>query len=568
MEASVKHFDAIVLGTGLVQSIVAGALARDNKQILHLDRNPFYGEEYAAFDPVALLTNLSNQNPGIFLSASSLGSNSPATIELDFWKSFQDLTVAFGEESRDIQDGTSLIDPSTENRPEEQSNLSEETTSEHPEKTVDPAADVTAAEDLTRFKEDHPSQYELLEKLLGPSPYSEQSSTRVLLNLFRKTRNHNLELSPSLLLSRGDTVDLLVTSNVGKYLEFKALESIWYMRDGKAERVPGTKEDVFDSPISLVDKRYLMRFLKSVGDRESWEAKEGIDTTTFVDYMSAQGLSSQLRDVIINAIAFVTDRAIAKSLTARAGLERTYQHMSSLGRWGSTAFLCGLYGTGSEICQAFCRQCAVYGGTYMLNVDINSIEEIAENSDVRFRLKLNDGTTFTSKYIVGSQDYTHLLQRKPALPRTLLHRAICILPNSRALHDGSLSLTVWPPSISNSGVIGYQTCWDVGSCPKESNILYLQSTEASAIDPILTSLNPTITIRYSHSIPTPVPPPSEATSITARPSQPFWISGPQPGISIEDAANEARQIVVDGMSAGWFASEEAGQSEEEEDLIV
>ena len=37
-------FDAVILGTGLVQSILAGALAFHGKKIIHIDKNDFYGE--------------------------------------------------------------------------------------------------------------------------------------------------------------------------------------------------------------------------------------------------------------------------------------------------------------------------------------------------------------------------------------------------------------------------------------------------------------------------------------------------------------------------------------------
>ena len=40
-----SKFDAIILGTGLVESILASALARARKKVLHLDRNEYYGHE-------------------------------------------------------------------------------------------------------------------------------------------------------------------------------------------------------------------------------------------------------------------------------------------------------------------------------------------------------------------------------------------------------------------------------------------------------------------------------------------------------------------------------------------
>lgn len=41
-------WDAVIAGTGLRESLLAAALARAGKKVLHLDRNPYYGDEYAA----------------------------------------------------------------------------------------------------------------------------------------------------------------------------------------------------------------------------------------------------------------------------------------------------------------------------------------------------------------------------------------------------------------------------------------------------------------------------------------------------------------------------------------
>src|SRR5690606_17839606 len=49
-------FDAIVLGTGFTQTIVAAALSRAGKTVLHLDENDYYGGESGAFGFRELMT--------------------------------------------------------------------------------------------------------------------------------------------------------------------------------------------------------------------------------------------------------------------------------------------------------------------------------------------------------------------------------------------------------------------------------------------------------------------------------------------------------------------------------
>ena len=49
MEELSNSYDIIILGTGLGSSLLAGALGRIGKNVLQLDRNDYYGSDYASF---------------------------------------------------------------------------------------------------------------------------------------------------------------------------------------------------------------------------------------------------------------------------------------------------------------------------------------------------------------------------------------------------------------------------------------------------------------------------------------------------------------------------------------
>lgn len=51
-----ENYDVIVLGTGLKECILSGLLSVQGKNVLHLDRNGYYGAETASLN----LTNLWN----------------------------------------------------------------------------------------------------------------------------------------------------------------------------------------------------------------------------------------------------------------------------------------------------------------------------------------------------------------------------------------------------------------------------------------------------------------------------------------------------------------------------
>jgi len=43
-------YEVIVIGTGLEESIVAAAVARNGHSVLHIDTKDYYGEDWASFN--------------------------------------------------------------------------------------------------------------------------------------------------------------------------------------------------------------------------------------------------------------------------------------------------------------------------------------------------------------------------------------------------------------------------------------------------------------------------------------------------------------------------------------
>lgn len=58
------HYDVILSGTGLVQSILSAALSKSGKKVLHLDKNDFYGGDYHATHTLAQFLALCNTRKG------------------------------------------------------------------------------------------------------------------------------------------------------------------------------------------------------------------------------------------------------------------------------------------------------------------------------------------------------------------------------------------------------------------------------------------------------------------------------------------------------------------------
>jgi hypothetical protein len=112
------------------------------------------------------------------------------------------------------------------------------------------------------------------------------SQIQLLEEFLKNTRKYNFDLSPKLLYSRGPLTNLLISSGIGKYLEFKLLErtAVYEALTDKVEMMPTSKEDVFVSKaLSLKEKRLLMKFLQFAVDYENQkEVWEGSFTCLFV----------------------------------------------------------------------------------------------------------------------------------------------------------------------------------------------------------------------------------------------------------------------------------------------
>jgi hypothetical protein len=57
-----SNFDLIVLGTGLPESMIAAATSANNKTVLHLDPNPFYGSQIPLRFPLSPRSGLTKKN--------------------------------------------------------------------------------------------------------------------------------------------------------------------------------------------------------------------------------------------------------------------------------------------------------------------------------------------------------------------------------------------------------------------------------------------------------------------------------------------------------------------------
>lgn len=85
------------------------------------------------------------------------------------------------------------------------------------------------------------------------------------------------------------------------------------------------------------------------------------------------GLEAGTRDFIGHAMAlYQTDSYINEKGAAVEAIQRIHLYGTSVSRYGKSPYIYPLYGLG-ELPQGFARLSAIYGGTYMLNTNIDEI---------------------------------------------------------------------------------------------------------------------------------------------------------------------------------------------------
>ncbi|CAO3611488.1 unnamed protein product [Mucor fragilis] len=305
--------------------------------------------------------------------------------------------------------------------------------------------------------------------------------------LLNKSRSYNLDTTPKLLGTREDLVETLIRSGVGRYLEFKNVDDIFiFDKASRAlEKVPSSKEDVFiNKSVSLIEKRKLMKFLTFAMELDEQKDDNPLlqdtESMSYCQFLQEKfKITGKLQEAIVYAIALVDDKASVKE-----GLDSTHRFVQSMGRFGKGAYLCPLYGGASEIAQAFCRVCAVYGGIYILNQSLDRFIVDKETGECT-GIVTKEGQEYKCKKLITGMDYLDAssLPAKDNHNGTWISRAMLVTDTRLKAEDTKqylaepLSYCVFPPG-SEAGntdepIYGIQQNDESMACLKGQYVTYL-----------------------------------------------------------------------------------------------
>ncbi|KAI4163297.1 MAG: hypothetical protein LQ342_003032 [Letrouitia transgressa] len=258
-----------------------------------------------------------------------------------------------------------------------------------------------------------------------------------------------IDLVPKLLMSNGELTNILVSTDVTRYLEFKQIAGS-YVQQGSGSKatvakVPSDAGEALRSPLmGIFEKRRAKKFLEWVGafkdDDPATYGGLNLNTCTMKEVYDKFGLEPSTRDFIGHSMAlYQTDEYINLRGAAKETVQRIRLYVNSMARYGKSPYIYPLYGLG-ELPQGFARLSAIYGGTYMLNTNIDEIQyDGGKVSGIKATMKErgdeSEGMKFTTKTktLIGDPSYF------PGKVHVVGHllKAICILTHPVANTDNS-----------------------------------------------------------------------------------------------------------------------------------
>ncbi|EEQ41549.1 conserved hypothetical protein [Clavispora lusitaniae ATCC 42720] len=253
-------------------------------------------------------------------------------------------------------------------------------------------------------------------------------------NIGGRDRDWCVDLIPKFLMANGELTNILVHTEVTKYIEFKSIGGSYVYRSGRISKVPSNEMEALRSSLmGIFEKRRMKRFMEFVAAYDENDASThksmDLDKNTMDEVYTYFGLEKGTKDFIGHAMAlWATDDYMSEP--ARPTIERIILYVQSVARYGKSPYIYPLYGLG-ELPQGFARLSAIYGGTYMLGTPI---DEILYDENKKFAGVVTKEGTAKAPIVIA--DPTYFPERVKKTGSKVI-RAMCILdhpvPNTNDL---------------------------------------------------------------------------------------------------------------------------------------
>jgi Rab GDP dissociation inhibitor len=251
---------------------------------------------------------------------------------------------------------------------------------------------------------------------------------------YGENRDWNVDLIPKYIMANGSLVKLLLKTNVSQYLEWKAVDGtfvyqfhkggVFSKAKGEIHKVPATASEALSSDLmGLLEKNRFRKFLSFIQDYEADKPKtqNGLaPNCLFKEVVKKYGLESNTVDFVGHAVALYTNDDFLEK-QALTTIEKMQLYFNSFGRYGNSPFIYPVWGL-SGLAEGFSRLCALYGGTYMLNRDV---EEILYDENGNFKGIKSQGEEAYGKILITEPSYVQKFGKVKSIGKVF--RRICLL---------------------------------------------------------------------------------------------------------------------------------------------
>jgi len=189
-------------------------------------------------------------------------------------------------------------------------------------------------------------------------------------------RDYNVDLIPKFIMACGKLTKMLLHTKVTRYLDFKSIDGSYVVKGGKILKVPATPEEALKSSLmGIFEKRRFRKFLMYVnqyeyGKLDTYEGRD-LNKMTMRQLYEDFGLVSDTHEFISHAMCLKTDDTHLDK-AALSTVQELQTYCFSLSQYGTSPYIYPIYGLGG-LPEGFSRLCAIHGGTFMLNRDIDEI---------------------------------------------------------------------------------------------------------------------------------------------------------------------------------------------------
>ncbi|KAI5957047.1 GDI1 [Candida margitis] len=292
-----------------------------------------------------------------------------------------------------------------------------------------------------------------------------------------RDRDWCVDLIPKFLMANGELTNILVHTEVTRYIEFKQIAASYVYRSGRIAKVPSNaKEALSSSLMGIFEKRRMKKFLEFIQnyDEQDSATHQGfdLDKNTMNEIYNYFGLESGTKDFIGHAMALWSNDDYLNEV-ARPTYERILLYAQSVAKYGKSPYIYPLYGLG-ELPQGFARLSAIYGGTYMLDTPIDEVLFEGEGSDKKFAGVVTKEGTAKAPIVVADPTYFPEYVKKTGQK---VIRAICLLDHPVPSVDlDSLQIIIPQNQVGRKNDIYVAVLSDVHNVVPKGHFLAIVST--------------------------------------------------------------------------------------------